>query len=179
MNVNTTEYKAPNVGVTVNIFLAGAIDNGAASLWQGTVIQDVTNAINQRIDPQVSGDLNLNFFNPRRENWTDLDPETLSQQIKWELNNIKNSDIVIVYFESTSLAPITLLELGLGLGNSKHYVIIHCPEDFYRYANVQITAEMHGVPVHTIYSEFVESVCNAVVDKCIRDNNELFKNHSV
>ena len=55
------------------VFLAGAIDMGDAVDWQSQVIK------------KLKGQNNLVLINPRRKKFT---PDTLDEQIKWELKEL-------------------------------------------------------------------------------------------
>ena len=76
-------------------------------------------------------------FNPRKETWTE-ENGALVRQIGWELKRLEAADYVLFYFPATSLAPISLLELGVVLGLGKP-VIVCCEQGYYRYTNVHIT----------------------------------------
>ena len=126
---------APQVATSndgeVTVFLAGSIENGAASPWQQSVASEV-----DKIG-------NVTIFNPRREHWdptwsqSPKNPE-LREQITWELANLMNADIVFFYFEVGTMAPISLLELGLCLGEGKNVIVV-CDPGFWREANVHVT----------------------------------------
>ena len=116
------------------VFLAGAIDMGSAIDWQSLVID------------QLSGKDNLVLINPRRANWTVINavrPETLDEQIHWELNALEQVDAVFMWFPKDAAAPISFLETGLYLRSDK--IIIGSEMGFYRRRNLEITCERYGV----------------------------------
>ncbi len=127
----TAPDKAEQTAETVSVFLAGSIENGAASPWQQSVASEI----------DKMGDVAI--FNPRREHWdpswsqSPNNPE-LREQITWELANLMNADIVFFYFEVGTMAPISLLELGLCLGEGKNVIVV-CDPGFWREANVHVT----------------------------------------
>jgi nucleoside 2-deoxyribosyltransferase len=132
----------------VTIFLAGSIDNGAATLWA----QRVQDAM---IDEGVT------MFNPRRDEWfPDIEArasnEFFRNQVNWELDRIDLAKIIFFYFEGGSVSPITLQELGYALGKGKR-VVVCCPDDFWRKGNVEIMCEradgINRVPVHSTLDE--------------------------
>ncbi len=117
------------------IFLAGSIEMGAAIDWQKIVIERLT-------------DVDVTIFNPRRLDWDSSwkqgqHEEPFRTQVLWELCRIADAEIVFFYFDPKTKSPISLMELGLCLGGNKT-VIVCCPLDFYRSANVAITCEVAG-----------------------------------
>lgn len=145
----------------LRIFFAGSIDNGAAEEWQDKLFKDLIECPTGLVSSDKYRDIIC--FNPRRNNWTKLDTENLENQIKWELNFIDMSDLVIVYFGDTSKSPITFLELGTLLANRKN-VIIYCSEKFYRYDNVRVTAEHYDRTICTTYEDFLYEVNQRVIN---------------
>lgn len=132
------------------IFLAGSIEQNMAIRWQDKVVND------------LSGH-NIIFLNPRRDEWdSSWDHSTkegsmFCEQVKWELEGIDESDIVIFYFDPSTKSPITMLELGYVLGK-KMKTVVYCPEEFYRHGNVVITSRRNGVEVHTEYNSFINNI---------------------
>jgi len=121
----------------VKIFLGGSIEMGKAEDWQ----QEMVNALK---------DLDIVILNPRRADWNSsweqstADPQFL-EQVMWELSALEDADVIIIYFDPATKAPISLLELGL---HARHKgVMVCCPEGFYRKGNVDITCQRYGVPV--------------------------------
>lgn len=117
----------------VGVFLAGSIENGAASPWQ------------QGVASEIDSIGNVVIFNPRRQHWDPSWSQSptnpgLREQIEWELKNLVESDIVFFYFEVGTMAPISLLELGLCLSSRKDVIVV-CDPGFWREANVHVTAE--------------------------------------
>lgn len=131
----------------ITVFLAGSIDMGSAEDWQSRLTKD------------LQGHEDLVLFNPRRDDWDsswvqDPSPGTqFHEQVTWELDRLDQSDIIAVYFADGSASPITLLELGLHIGSSE--LVIYCTPNFYRYGNVKIVADRHGLPVHSTYEDFL------------------------
>lgn len=110
----------------LSVFLAGSIEQGKAEDWQQYAIRKFTEA-----------GIDITVFNPRRDNWSELDQENLEYQIKWELEHLDAADVIMMNFIPGTMSPISLLEFGLHLKSNKlHY---HCPKGYWRKDNVDIT----------------------------------------
>lgn len=129
----TTIITAPeNVDVPgFRLFLAGAIDMGAAEDWQAEVIL------------KMEHQPNLVILNPRRAQFT---ADTLDGQIRWELDALEKADVILMWLPSSSKAPISLFEAGLYWKSGK--LIIGAGPEFYRRRNLEITAHRYGVGLH-------------------------------
>ncbi len=128
--------KAPNAykkkGVT--IFLAGSIEMGKASRWQENVVHKMR---------EYDGTL----LNPRRDDWDEswrYDSPEFKRQVHWELDAQESADHILMFYESKTRSPITLLELGLLAHTGK--MIVVCDESFWRYGNVHIVCERYKIP---------------------------------
>lgn len=132
------------------IFLGGSIEMGAACPWQDRVIDALS-------------DRKGVILNPRRDDWDssweqDPTPGTkFHEQVTWELDGQERADILAFYFDPNTKSPITLLELGLGLGNIQP-IIVYCPKTFWRYGNVKITCNRNGIPVYEDEALFIEAL---------------------
>jgi hypothetical protein len=113
------------------VYLAGAIDMGAAEDWQAEVIERLK-------------DTDVTLLNPRRT----FKPETLSEQILWELGAMDRADVVLMWFPSQSQAPIALLETGLYMQSGK--LLIGAGKDYYRRANLEWTCKWYNVILCTV-----------------------------
>ena len=118
-----------------SVFLAGSIDLGAAEDWQSTFCR------------ALEGERCV-VLNPRREEWDSswrqsIDDPNLREQVEWELEAQERATWIAMYFEPSSKAPITMLELGLFARTRK--VIVCCPEGFWRKGNVDIVCARYGV----------------------------------
>lgn len=123
------------------VFLAGSIEQGAASFWQEVAAQQLLAA-----RPGVL------VANPRRESWNSQwdqteDHAAFHEQVTWELDHLERADQVLFVFEPGTRSPVTLLELGLMLGRSPGRVVVACPRAFWRSGNVWITAHRAGAPL--------------------------------
>lgn len=119
----------------LRIFLAGSIDKGEAPDWQSEVIAALV-------------DCNAIILNPRRpawdERWTpDADNPSFREQVEWELAGLEWADLIAMYLAPSSLAPISLLELGLYASSGK--LVLCCADGFWRKGNVEIVAEWWNI----------------------------------
>lgn len=126
------------------IFLAGTIDMGNSRDWQMELLDRFSEMDGRYI-----------LFNPRQEHWDASRPGEMDYQVRWELDHLEESDVIIMYILGTSKSPISLLEMGLHAKSDKMHVI--CEKDFYRYDNVRITCEYYGVPLYDDLDTFLES----------------------
>ena len=116
-----------------SIFLAGTIDDGKSEDWQSKLIKEFS-------------EYNITILNPRRNNWGDLSDNELRKQITWELDHLEKADIIFMYIIGTSKSPISLLEMGIHIKDSK--LIVVCEPEFYRYDNVRITCEYYNAELY-------------------------------
>ena len=126
-----------------SIFLAGSIELGFAEKWQKTLGDWLL-------------ERNFNVFNPRREDWDSSWIQTyenpqFSQQVKWELNALEKSDIIIMYLDPNTKSPISLLELGLHANSKKLWVV--CPDGFWRKGNVEVVCSLYDIPLFNSLEE--------------------------
>src|SRR5258708_2912959 len=132
MGMTTTILPPNSIDVYgYRVFLAGAIDMGAAENWQNHVIESLSDLPD------------LVLINPRRERFT---PDTLDEQIDWELDALENANLILMWLPGTSLAPVSLFEAGLYW--KAHNFIIGAGRDYYRRRNLEITGNRYEVPVH-------------------------------
>ncbi|HTF82792.1 MAG TPA: nucleoside 2-deoxyribosyltransferase domain-containing protein [Cytophagales bacterium] len=125
----------------ISIFLAGSIDMGNAINWQQVFIDEIRNTASLK---------DINVFNPRRPDWDSsweqhIENPNFYQQVNWELNALDAADFIVVYFSETSLAPITLLELGLYAQSGK--LLVCCPQGYWRKGNVDIVCHRYNIPM--------------------------------
>lgn len=135
-----------HIDTVPSMFLAGAIDMGAAINWQADVIKKMTNIPNFLI------------LNPRRAQFT---PHTLDEQINWELSALSWVDYIFMWFPSDARAPIAFFEAGLYWKSGK--LIVGVEKDFYRQRNLEMTARFYGVFLHTSLAAMIEEVRNRLV----------------
>ncbi len=125
--VITAPEREPDTDV-LKVFLAGAIDMGAAVDWQAQIIAMLGNI------PQ------LILLNPRREAFT---PDTLDEQIEWELEALNRSDLVLMWFPANAKAPVAMFETGLFMQSGK--LVVGAEPGFYRRRNLEMTCDYYDV----------------------------------
>lgn len=117
------------------VFLAGSIEQGAASMWQDEAVE-------------AFAAMDVTVLNPRREQWDSRwkeDPanEKFLEQVTWELEGLERANLILMYFDPQTKSPISLLELGL---HKDKQILVCCPEGFWRRGNVQIVCERYHIP---------------------------------
>ena len=102
------------------------------------------------------------MFNPRRENFPIHDPNAANEQIKWEYDKLKESDMIIFWFSRGSLNPIVLYELGMW-GNSRDIpIIIGIDEGYERKQDVEIQTKLAKPDVLTVYN--LDDMVSSMID---------------
>lgn len=155
------EFKAPeklDLDGNSNIFLAGSIEMGVAELWQDRVVSALA-------------DEEVNIFNPRRDDWDSsweqkIENAQFNEQVNWELAALELANTILLYFDPTTKAPISLLEFGLHTRSEK--LIVFCPEGFYRKGNVDIVCEKYGVKQVNSFDDMITAVRVAIRIKRLR-----------
>ena len=130
-----------------SIFLAGTIDDGKSEDWQSKLIEELS-------------DHEITILNPRRNNWGDLSDNELRKQITWELDHLEKADIIFMYIIGTSKSPISLLEMGIHIKDSK--LIVVCEPEFYRYENVKITCEYYNAELYDSLGEGIDALISNI-----------------
>ena len=147
------EIKAPNkFKDKIYVFLAGSIEMGKAEDWQSKVCRE------------LSDFENIIILNPRRDDWDSswkqsIENKQFTEQVEWELEAQEKSDYIIMNFCEDTIAPISLLELGLFINSGK--MIVACPPKFHRKGNVDIICKKYNGCVaydslNSLISEFKE-----------------------
>src|SRR4030066_1595435 len=135
-----------------SIFLSGSIEMGVAENWQSKV-------------ERLLADELVTILNPRRDDWDStwvqsIDNTQFREQVEWELSAMELADIIVVYFDAATKAPITLLELGLFARSGK--MIVCCPEGFWRKGNVDIVCERYNIEQVPNLGDLVASIIGKV-----------------
>lgn len=138
------------VGKTT-IFLAGSIEMGKAAFWQNQMCEELV-----KIPDRI-------IFNPRRPDWDSswkqsVDEPKFVEQVEWELDYLTNAHIVLFYFDPNTIAPISLLELGLVRGRFKNEIIVCCPDGYFRKGNVDIFCKQFFTPMVNSLEEMLDYV---------------------
>ena len=126
------------------LFLAGSINNGASQDWQAQVVEGLKDLPD------------LVIYNPRRPNWNpnlaEEDEMGLRRQIRWELEHLREADLVFFYFDEAGFSPVSMLELGFCLPVFCPYVkrgnlIVTAHPQAPRRTNLEITLWDFGFPL--------------------------------
>lgn len=131
-----------------SLFLAGSIDLGNAPPWQIAV-------------EEALADIDGVILNPRRDNWDagweqSLDNRQFVEQVEWELQGQEVADVIAMYFEPETKAPVTLLELGLFARSGK--LIVCCPAGFWRKGNVDVVCKKYGAMQVSSLEEMIAAI---------------------
>lgn len=131
-----------------SVFLGGSIEMGKALNWQ------------TQIEKELAG-LEILIFNPRRDEWDpswgpDGNDPHFREQVEWELSALEKANIIVLYFDPATHAPISLLELGLFGRTGK--MIVCCPAGFWRKGNVDIVCQRYAIQQVDSLDELVSAV---------------------
>ncbi|KAF2650681.1 hypothetical protein K491DRAFT_697070 [Lophiostoma macrostomum CBS 122681] len=136
-----------DVGDRVRIFLGGSIEMGKAPDWQAAFADKIAF-------------LPIAAFNPRRIHWDlnwkqDIKDKNLHHQMDWEMTNLDEADLIILYLHPGTISPISLLELGRFSRSGK--LIVCCPEGYHRRGNVQYICKKDDVLLLEDFDELVQT----------------------
>lgn len=149
------EIQAPNKILTdeeslfrSTIFLAGSIEMGKAENWQ------------QRMVRELEGK-DYVFYNPRRDDWDSsweqkIENKQFREQVEWELNALEKAETIVIYFDTNTMSPISLLELGIWAGKRPEKLEVVCPEGFWRKGNVDIVCKKYGIRQHDSFDDLIK-----------------------
>lgn len=131
------------------IFLAGTTSPTGEPDWRETL----TAALRSRA---------VSVFNPFRADWNwedDMADPRFREQVEWELDMQAAADLVVFYFHPVTLAPVSLLELGLRARVGRAIVV--CPGGpggYKRRGNVQAVCARFGLEIVGSGEELEEAV---------------------
>ena len=72
------------------------------------------------------------------------------------------ADLIAMFFDPESKAPVSLLELGLAAGEGKGRVIVGCPEGYWKRGNVQVVCRRFGIELVGSLEELRDAVLRVV-----------------
>jgi len=136
------------------VCLIGSIEHNPTVPWQTQVI----NALQQR---------SIIVFNARRVSDAASiqlpDHPEFNAQIAWELTHAIAADIVVLFFDPTSVSPDALVQLGLLADDPKMSLIVVCPPGFWRRDYVAAICTRYELPSANSIAQAVEMV-EAILD---------------
>jgi len=105
--------------------------------------------------------LSITILNPWRDDWDsswkeDIECDMFKQQTNWELDMMWNADVVAVYFDPDTQAPVSLLELGLFANSGK--VVVCCPQGYWKRGNVQVVCERFRIELCETLNDLLRSL---------------------
>ena len=153
---NFIVHQAPTVRDITgkSVFLAGSIENGKAIEWQKDIIE-------------LLKPCGITVLNPRRDDWNSSLPQDelngeVWKQIEWESDGLDRATVIVMFFDPNTISPITLLELGLYAKDKR--LVVCCPQEYFRWTNVEFVCRKYGVKqVHTL-----EELANEVMERVER-----------
>jgi len=116
------------------VFLAGSTELNGGTNWQSELLAVL-----------------------RARNVTILNVESESASAEWELDCLERADLVAMWFAPETVAPITLLELGLAARTDK--LVVGCPDGYWRKSNIEVVCSRFGIPMTRSWTAFVAIVC--------------------
>lgn len=121
------------------VFLAGSIEMGTAENWQKQVVK--------KMKPYRGL-----IFNPIRKDWDSSWEQSITckpfvEQVQWEQNAIADAGIIFFYFQPGTKSPISLLEFGQVCFSDQKYVIVCCPDGFWRKGNIEVICGNEYIPL--------------------------------
>lgn len=84
---------------------------------------------------------NITILNPRRESYSDQDPDAAPKQIEWEHRHLKKAGAISFWFPKETLCPITLYELGAWSATKKKLFVGVHPE-YARKLDVEVQTKL-------------------------------------
>lgn len=129
----------------VSLFLGGGI-TGCFD-WQAEVAR-----LLQKTD--------LVVINPRRKHWPMNDPAATEKQIEWEYEHLQTANMIMFWFASETLCPITLFEYGKWLVRNKP-LFVGCDPEYKRIEDVKIQTALER-PFQKVFTD-IEAVVGSVL----------------
>jgi hypothetical protein len=130
-------YKPPHRPTIIqpSIILYGSIAQNATVDWRNSLALSLS-------------DLPVAILNPHRDDWDsswveDISCHKFKEQVEWEMDHAKIADVIAFHFAPDTLAPVSLLELGMYAETGK--AIVCCHPEFKKKGNVQIVCARYGI----------------------------------
>jgi hypothetical protein len=137
MKIYKSPKKYPKNGI--KIFLGGSIEMGACDDWQEELTSELSS-------------LDISILNPRRDDFDITQEQSIhnpyfKKQVEWELQALEDSDVIVMYLDPATKAPISMMELGLFKDKR---ILVCCPEGFWRKGNIEIVCARYDLTLfHT------------------------------
>lgn len=109
--------------------------------------------------------LEVVVLNPQRFDWDstwaeDFADQRWAEQVNWEMDMREAADLVVFMFDDTSVAPITLLELGLSAHSGN---VVVCVTDSYpKKGNVTAVCQRYNIQQVSSEDALGEAVAEVV-----------------
>lgn len=113
------------------IFLAGSMAAKSEINWRQTVVDELQES--------------YHFLDPTNPNHDTLEDLEMRKHIKWELDELKKADYIIMNFLPDSLSPISMVELGMYIATNK--LIVVCPKEFYKWRYIDTLCKEYNTPI--------------------------------
>ncbi|CAM1505835.1 Fc.00g114720.m01.CDS01 [Cosmosporella sp. VM-42] len=138
--VITAPDRLPVTG-EITIFLAGTTTDTGDGDWREFLMDALS-------------DFPITFFDPKRNDWDstwkeDLSDERWAEQVQWEMDMQAKADVVVFFFHSATLAPVSMLELGL----CAERAVVCALDGYSKRGNVQAVCERFQSPFVSTLAE--------------------------
>lgn len=104
----------------------------------------------------------ITIYDSYRKDWDsawreDIEFAPYREQVEWEVERQEKADMVVLYFDPASQAPVSMLELGL-CARVPGKAIVLCPEGYCKRGNVQVVCRKYGVEMVDSVDELKEAI---------------------
>ncbi len=132
-------------------------DKTKTKVFLGGGITDCPNW--QKEATEMLEDKDIVIFNPRREDFDVNNHDIENEQINWEFNYLRKSDIIIFWFPEETLCPITLFELGAHLQRDVK-ILIGTHKNYGRRSDVIIQSKLvrGDIVVHASIEDLIKEL---------------------
>ncbi|KAM5341559.1 hypothetical protein ACJ41O_014590 [Fusarium nematophilum] len=144
----------PDDSKNTSIFLAGTTTTTSTD-WRETLTQALAS------HP-------VTIFNPQRDDWDstwkeDFSDKRWAEQVWWELDMQEAADIVVFFFHGATDAPVSLLELGLGVRSGR--AIVCALEGYSKRGNVEAVCRRFGARFTRSEEELKQAVLSRLTGR--------------
>jgi hypothetical protein len=148
----------------ISLFLGGGISN--CPDWREVIIEKIK-LNNNPYDKKMFDDLVI--FNPRRKVYPKGDK--LKEQVIWEFEKLKDSNIIVFWFSEGSTNPITLFEYGKYLPTSVK-LVVGIDKGYIRKSDVEIQTNLVRTNQNISYNldDLYKEIISATYEEQLRQN---------